>query len=46
MKDLRFLADRLRVAPIAHTAEEFQAFLRTDVERWAKVVRASGARAD
>jgi len=33
-------------APIANTAEEFQAFLRTDVERWAKVVRESGARAD
>lgn len=33
-------------APIANTAEEFQAFLRTDVARWAKVVRESGARAD
>lgn len=33
-------------APIANTVEEFQAFLRTDVARWAKVVRESGARAD
>jgi tripartite-type tricarboxylate transporter receptor subunit TctC len=29
--------------PVGSTAEEFQQFLRADIEKWAKVIRATGA---
>jgi tripartite-type tricarboxylate transporter receptor subunit TctC len=32
--------------PIGNTPEEFAAFIRSEIERWGKVVRASGAKAE
>ena len=32
--------------PTFMTPEEFQAFLRKDIEKWAKVVKISGAKAE
>ena len=32
--------------PVGSTAEEFATFIRAEIEKWAKVVKASGARAD
>ena len=32
--------------PIGNTPEEFGAFIKTEIARWAPVVKASGARPD
>ena len=32
--------------PIGNTPEEFLAFIKSEIERWAPVIKASGARAD
>jgi tripartite-type tricarboxylate transporter receptor subunit TctC len=40
----RFLA--LGAEPVGSTAEEFAAFFRNEVAKWAKVVKASGAQVD
>ena len=40
----RFAA--LGTIPVGSTPEEFAAFLRSEIDKWAKVVKASGARAD
>jgi len=40
----RLLADGAE--PIGNTPEEFGAFIKAEIERWAKVIRAAGIRAD
>jgi tripartite-type tricarboxylate transporter receptor subunit TctC len=32
--------------PIANTPEEFDAFIRAEIAKWAKVIKDSGARLD
>jgi tripartite-type tricarboxylate transporter receptor subunit TctC len=34
------------LTPVGNTPEEFDAFIRTEIDKWAKVVKASGATAD
>jgi tripartite-type tricarboxylate transporter receptor subunit TctC len=33
-------------APVPNTSEEFAAFIRSEIEKWSKVVKFSGARVD
>ena len=43
------LAEKMQaqgLEPVGSTPEQFEAFLRTEIEKWAKVVKASGAKAD
>ncbi len=40
----RLLADGAE--PVGNTPEEFGAFIKAEIERWAKVIRAAGIRAD
>jgi tripartite-type tricarboxylate transporter receptor subunit TctC len=43
------MRDRLAVEgadPVSNTPEQFGAFLRAEIERWAKVVKAANIRAD
>ena len=51
MKLLKFpdVKERLDIAgfeTIGATPEQFSAYIRTDIDKWAKVVRASGAKAE
>jgi tripartite-type tricarboxylate transporter receptor subunit TctC len=34
------------ITPVGNKPEEFDAFIRTEIDKWAKVVKASGAQAD
>jgi tripartite-type tricarboxylate transporter receptor subunit TctC len=34
------------LTPIGNTPEQFDAYIRTEIPKWAKVVKASGATAD
>ena len=36
----------LGTVPVGNTPEEFAAFLRAEIEKWSRVVKASGARPD
>lgn len=36
----------IALTPVGNKPEEFNAYIRTEIERWAKVVKASGATAD
>lgn len=38
--------DEIGLVPVGNTPEEFDAFIRTEIDKWAKVVKASGATAD
>ena len=40
----RFMAQGVELAP--STPEEFGAFIRQDIAKWARVIQASGARAE
>jgi tripartite-type tricarboxylate transporter receptor subunit TctC len=43
------LTDRMKqqgMEPVGSTPEEFDALIRSEIEKWAKVVRHSGAKAD
>ena len=43
------LTDRMKqlgMEPVGSTPAEFDALIRTEMEKWAKVVKASGAKAD
>ena len=38
--------DQIGLAPVGDTPEQFDAFIRAEIDKWAKVVKASGATAD
>ena len=40
----RFELARLVVVPVGNAPEEFARFVQTEIERWGKVVRFSGAK--
>jgi tripartite-type tricarboxylate transporter receptor subunit TctC len=43
------LTERMKqqgMEPIGSTPEQFDALIRAEIEKWAKMVKASGARAD
>ncbi len=44
--DVRERLDATGFEPIGNTPEEFGAYIRSEIEKWSKVVKASGARAD
>lgn len=46
LPDVREVLLKLSAEPVGGTPEEFGALIRTDIARWAKVVKASGARID
>jgi tripartite-type tricarboxylate transporter receptor subunit TctC len=44
--DLKARLSELGLQPVGTTPEQFDAFIRTEIEKWAKVVKLSGAKAD
>jgi tripartite-type tricarboxylate transporter receptor subunit TctC len=44
--DVRSLMDRQGAAPLGSSPEEMSAYLKREIEKYAKVIQASGARAD
>ena len=46
MPDVKARLDATGLAPIGSTAEEFGAHIRSEVEKWGKVVKATGMRVD
>ena len=46
LPEVRERLDATGFEPIGNTPEQFAAYIRSEIEKWAKVVKASGARAD
>jgi tripartite-type tricarboxylate transporter receptor subunit TctC len=46
MPDVKERLDAAGFELIGNTPEQFAAYIRSEIEKWAKVVKASGARAD
>jgi tripartite-type tricarboxylate transporter receptor subunit TctC len=44
--DLTERMTQVGMEPVGSTPEQFDAFVRTEIEKWSKVVKASGAKAD
>jgi len=44
--DIRARLDEIGMTPVGNGPEEFDAYIRSEIERWAKVVKASGAVAE
>ncbi len=44
--ETRARMDQIGLAPVGDTPEQFDAFIRTEMDKWAKVVKSSGATAD
>jgi tripartite-type tricarboxylate transporter receptor subunit TctC len=44
--DLKARLSELGLQPVGTTPEQFDAYIRTEIEKWAKVVKFSGAKAD
>jgi tripartite-type tricarboxylate transporter receptor subunit TctC len=44
--DLKARLGELGLQPVGTTPEQFDAYIRTEIEKWAKVVKFSGAKAD
>jgi tripartite-type tricarboxylate transporter receptor subunit TctC len=44
--DLKARLGELGLQPVGATPEQFDAYIRTEIEKWAKVVKFSGAKAD
>jgi tripartite-type tricarboxylate transporter receptor subunit TctC len=44
--DLKARLSELGLQPVGTTPEQFDAYIRTEIEKWAKVVKLSGAKAD
>ena len=44
--DLRERMTQVGMEPVGSTPQQFEAFVRAEIEKWSKVVKASGAKAD
>ena len=46
LRDVRERLDAVGLTPVGTTAEQFGAYLRAEIEKWGKVVKAAGVRAE